>query len=59
MPYEALEDFESPEHGAITKGRILEDLDPATAKAWCQAGLVREIKTKPAPLKGDRGGVDE
>lgn len=43
--YETIENFESPEYGAVTKGRLL-TLDPATARAWCSAGLIRELKSK-------------
>lgn len=43
--YEAIENFESPEYGAVTKGRIL-TLDSTTARPWCSVGLIRESRTK-------------
>ena len=59
MFYEALEDFESPEYGTIIKGQMIDNLSGVTAKDWCLRKMIKETKSKTAPLKGDKGGVDE
>lgn len=49
--YTALEDFETPDYGVITKGDTIA-LPDATAALWLKAGLVEEKQTvNLAPIK--------
>lgn len=58
MEYEALENFDSPICGAVSRGQIL-TVDPDTARAWCLAGLIREIKKKKeTPVKSGEEVTD-
>lgn len=47
MRYEAVENFDSPEYGPVSTGRVFEDLPAATARAWCSAGLIVSKEVKP------------